>query len=83
MCGIWHLRRSMFCLCRVDFHLPARFPCETAKGPGAAGAFLCSVSKPQWLWTWSQSSRFGSCSKVCSGGGLGSVHSSVSAYSFQ
>ncbi len=48
------------------------------KGLGMSGAFL-----RQWAGCLSQSSRLGSVSKVCSGGGEGRVHSSVSACSFQ
>jgi len=41
------------------------------------------LSRDQCAWPLSQSLRLGSVSNVCSGGGEGSVHSSVSAYSFQ
>ncbi|MPL92009.1 hypothetical protein SDC9_38098 [bioreactor metagenome] len=34
----------MFCLCRVDFHLPARFPCRNGKRPrGCRGLSLFRV----------------------------------------
>ncbi len=46
--------------------------------PGLPGSGV-----PQCAWLRSQSDGFGSVSKVCSGGGEGRVHSSVSAYSFQ
>ena len=51
------------------------------KGPGHPGPFV--VSGAQCAWLLSQSSRLGRVSNVCSGGGQGRVHSSVSAYSFQ